>query len=230
MLLQPRGIDTWLEGTIYQQLGRPVTDEVFKYSGQKPDQSAPNHLLELASFRPVDLKYISERVLLIDLGEAFSGLSPPFNGIKTPVSCCSLELILDTKASGASDIWAFACTIFEIRSGFAPFESFVGSSAKILIETLRILGMPSQSSYSLWKKSGITITGHAQNEGSILNDRVSEIGIDDQESFIRDGDATSLNDHSLLEPSGRRAIKDEVSVMSRGMRLSVRHPSYTKYK
>ena len=71
--------------------------------------------------------------------------------------------------------------------------------------------MPSQSSYSLWKKGGITITDHAQNEGSVLNDRISEIRIDDQESSIRDSDATSPNDQSLLEPSGRRAIKDEVS-------------------
>ncbi|KAL9126699.1 MAG: hypothetical protein Q9175_007877 [Cornicularia normoerica] len=209
VVIQLKGIDTWPTGTLYQQVGSPVRDEVFKSSGQKPDLSAPEYLVEPASFSCVDLEYISEQVLLIDLGEAFHELSPPANGVGTPVSYCSPELILESKASRTSDIWALACTIFEIRSGFPLFESFVGSSTEILEEISRILGMPPESSHSLWKEDWITMTDHAKWDGSPLNDRIREIGIYDQEPSIHDSDVASLNHHTLLEPSGRRVSRDE---------------------
>jgi len=209
VLLQLKGVDTWHTETIYQQVGHPVRDGVFKTSGEKPDLSAPEYLVEPASFSCIDFEYISEQVLLIDLGEAFLELSPPCNGVGTPVSYCSPELILESKASRASDIWALACTIFEIRSGFPLFESFVGSSTEILEEIVRILGMPPESFHSVWMKDGITITGHAQLDGSTLNDRIMEIGIYDQKTSIHEADIASLNHHSLLEPSGRRVTRDE---------------------
>ena len=209
VLLQLRGIDRWSTKTIYQQIGRPNRDEVFTSSGQKPDLSAPEYLVESASFSCVDFEYISEQALLIDLGEAFLELSPPSNGVGTPVSYCSPELLLESKASRASDIWALACTVFEIRSGFPLFESFVGSSTEILEEMVRILGMPPEPSNSLWEKYGITIADHAQLDQSTLNDRIREIGMYDQEASIDDGDVASKDYHALLEPSRRRISSDE---------------------
>ena len=209
VLVQLNGIDTWPTGTIYQQVGSPVRDEVFKSSGQKPDLSAPEYLVEPASFSSVDFEYISEQVLLIDPGEAFPELSPPSNGVGTPVSYCSPELILEGKASRASDIWALACTIFEIRSGFPLFESFVGSSTEILEEMVRILGMPPEPSHSLWEKYGINTADHAPLDRSTLNDRIREIGMYDQEPSVHRGDIASKNHHTLLEPSGRRITRDE---------------------
>lgn len=210
VLIQLKGIDTWPTGTLYQQVGSPARDEVFTSSGQKPDPSAPEYLVEPASVSRVDFEYISEQVLLIDLGEAFPELSPPANGVGTPVSYCSPELILERKASRTSDIWALACTIFEVRSGFPLFESFVGSSTEILEEIVRILGMPPESSHSLWKEAGITITNHARWDGSAVNERIKAIGIYDQERSIHDSDVTSLKHHKLLEPPGRRVTRDEV--------------------
>lgn len=189
VLLQLKGIDTWPTETIYQQLGRPMIEEVLTSCGQKPDLSAPKYLVESASFSCVDFEYISDQVLLIDLSEAFSELSPPFNGIGTPVSYCSPELLLESKASRASDVWALACTIFEIRSGFPlfeSFESFVGSSTEILEEMVRILGMPPEPSHSLWEKHGIVISHHARLDDSPLDNRIREIGISDEEPTIHD--------------------------------------------
>ena len=213
VLVQLKGIDAWPTGTLYQQVGSPIRDEVFKSSGQKPDLSAPEYLVEPASFSHVDFEYISEQVLLIDLGEAFPELSPPTNGVGTPVSYCSPELILERKASRTSDLWALACTIFEIRSGFPLFESFVGSSTEILEEMVRILGMPPESSHSLWIKDGITITNHAKWDGPALNERIRGIGLYDEEPSIQDSDVTPLNHHTLLEPPGRRVTGDEVDTL-----------------
>jgi len=181
------------------------------FSGEKPDLSAPEYLVESASFSCVDFEYFSEQVLLIDLGEAFSELSPPSNGVGTPVSYCSPELLLEGTASKASDIWALACTMFEMRSGFPLFESFVGSSTEVLKEMVRILGMPPEPSHSLWEKYAITIADHAQLDGSILNNRTREIGIDREESSIHEGDVTSQNHHTLLEPPRRRITRNEAN-------------------
>ena len=152
VLLQLKGIDKWSPETTYQQLGSPIREEVFTSSGQKPDLSAPRHLVESASFSGVDVEYFSEQALLIDLGEAFPAVSPPSHGVGTPISYCSPELILEKKASKASDVWALACTTFEIRSGFPLFESFVGSSTAVLQEMVRILGIPPEPLHSLWEK------------------------------------------------------------------------------
>ena len=210
VLLQLRGIDTWSAETIYQQVGHPIRDEVFTSSGQKPDSSAPEYLVGSASFSCVDFENISEQALLIDLGEAFPELSPPSNGVGTPVSYCSPELLLESKASKASDIWALACTIFEIRSGFPLFESFVGSSTEILREMARILGILPEPSNSLWEKYGITVVNHAQTDESALNDRIREIGMYDQEVSIHNGDIASKTCDPLLEPSGRSSSSNEV--------------------
>ncbi|KAL9104700.1 MAG: hypothetical protein Q9163_000378 [Psora crenata] len=157
VLLQLRGIDRWSTETIYQQVGRPIRVEVFTSSGQKPDLSAPEYLVESASFSCVDFEYISEQALLIDLGEAFPELSPPSNGM----------------------VW--------------------------------ILGMPPEPSNSLWEKNGITIAHHAQLDESTLNDRIRGIGMYDQEASMHDGNVVSENQHTLLEPSGRRISSDEES-------------------
>lgn len=210
VLIQLKGIDTWSTTILYQQVGYPVRDEVFTSSGQKPDLSAPEYLVEPASFSHVGSEYFSEQILLIDLGEAFPELSPPANGVGTPLSYCSPELILERKASRTSDIWALACTIFEIRSGFPLFESFVGSSTEILEEIVRILGMSPESSHFLWKEDGITIPNHAVWDGSALNERIREVGMYDQKPFIHDSDIISKNNHTLLESPGRGVTRDEV--------------------
>ena len=210
VLIQLKSIDTWSTETLYQQVGSPVRDEVFKSSGHKPDRSAPEYLVEPADFSRVGFEYISEQVLLIDPSEAFLELSPPANGVGTPISYCSPELMLERKASRTSDIWALACTIFEARSGFPLFESFVGSSTEILEEMVRILGMPPESSHSLWKEEGITMTDQVVWDGSALNERIREIGMYDQESAIHDSDGASQNHHTLLEPLGKSVTRDEV--------------------
>lgn len=209
VLLQLKGMDTWPTETIYQQLGHPIRHQVFTFSGQRPDLSAPEYLVESASFSSVDFKYISEQALLIDLGEAFPELSPPSNGVGTPVSYCSPELLMESKAGRASDIWALACTIFEIRSGFPLFESFVGSAVEILEEMLRILGRPPEPCHSRWEQYRITIADHAPSSQSTLSHRVREIGMYDQEASFRNSDVASEDHHTLLEPSRNRISRDE---------------------
>ena len=209
VLLQLKDIDKWSTETIYQQLGSPTREELFTSPSQKPDLSAPRYLVESASLSSVDINYFSEQALLMDLGEAFPELSPPSHGVGTPIPYCSPELILEKKASRASDVWALACTIFEIRCGFPLFKSYVGSSTKVLQEMVRILGMPPEPLRFLWEKLGIVISDGTQLCGSTLDDQIREVSICDEESSALYGNSVPQKHRALLEPPGRRITSDE---------------------
>ena len=203
VLLQLRGIDTWSTESVYQQLGHPIKEDVFTFSGEKPDGCAPQYLVESPSFSHVDPHHLSHQALLIDLGEAFLDASPPVHGTGTPVSYCAPELLLGKKASKASDIWALACTVFEIRAGCPLFESFVGSRAEVLDEMVRIVGPLPKALRCLGEESRLQAKVHAQLNGSALKDHIQEIGIYDQEfSQYSDGNRDSRDYHQLLEPLG----------------------------
>ena len=179
-----------------------MKEDVFTFSGGKPDGCAPQYLVESASFSHVDSHYISHEALLIDLGEAFLDPSPPIHGVGTPVSYCSPELLLGKKASKASDIWALACTVFEMRAGFPLFESFVGSRAEVLEAMVRIVGPLPEPLRYLGEESGLLAKDHAQLDGSALKDHIQEIGVYDQESSEYDDNRGSRDYNTLLEPLG----------------------------
>lgn len=202
VLLQLRGTDTWSTESIYKQLGHPMKEEVFTFSGEKPDDCAPEYLVESASFSHVDSDYMSHQALLIDLGEAFLDPSPPSHGVGTPLSYCSPELLLGKMASKASDIWALACTIFEIRAGYPLFESFVGSRGEILEEMVRIVGPLPESLHCLGEESGLAAKNHAQLEESVLKNHIQGIGVYDQESSEYSDNRDSKDYHTLLEALG----------------------------
>lgn len=229
VLLQLSDFDTWPTEAVYQLFGHPVREQIFRISGQQPDPSAPEYLVEPVSFSCFDLEYFLWEILVIDLGEAFPELSPPPKGVGTPVSYRSPELILESKASKASDIWALACTIFEMRSVFPLFESFVGSSTDILDEMVRILGVPPGPSHPLRKQDMITIPDLADLNGFTLHDRIREIGVCDEESFMHTGNIASLDHLTLLEPHGASINTDEANDLSDSLQRTLDYTPQTRW-
>ena len=199
-------------------MGVPVQADLFAAAGEKPGASAPDYVVEAALLTEIDAKYIAEDIMLIDFGEAFWVPSPSPMGLGTPASYRSPELITDSKASKASDIWALACTIFEMRAGFPLFESFLGSDFEVLREMIRILGRPPDCSHSLWRKA-------ARNDivqASSLEERVREIGMYDHEirdAKVEDG---SFCQRALLEPAGERVGEEEVQKLANLLRRALR--------
>lgn len=199
------------------QLDSPVKDEVFKCSGGKPGISAPEYVVQPTSFSSVAQRYISEEALLIDLGEAFLESSAPPKGVGTPVSYRSPELMLEGKASSWSDVWALSCTMFEMRSGFPLFESFVGSASEVLQEIIQILGMPPNPWWPSLKQHNIHVGRNEASSGSLLSERIRQIGVND-EMPSRDGTETPLSElptsDLLMEPSGTKIPEDEANALT----------------
>lgn len=97
VLLHLANIDNWSLDDINRQLDTAIKDNIFTFSGEKSNISASECIVQSVSFSSVAPMYVSEEVLLLDLGEAFLHSSQPPNGVGTPVSYHSPELILEEK-------------------------------------------------------------------------------------------------------------------------------------
>ncbi|KAL9597210.1 MAG: hypothetical protein Q9219_005297 [cf. Caloplaca sp. 3 TL-2023] len=216
ILLRLKSVDGWDSDDVKNHLEEPVKDKVLTLSGEEPSISAPKYLVQPTSLSSIAPRHISPEIVLIDFGEAFLESSPPSNGVGTPVSYRSPELILKRKASMWSDVWALSCTMFELRSGFPLFESFLNSTQQVLEQILKILGPPPDELWASLKPYDIHQVQFETSGSSLLTEQVSSIGQDDEEPL---GDGTSLwltelPTFNLLENTGTRISKDEINALA----------------
>jgi serine/threonine-protein kinase SRPK3 len=122
--------------------GEPETEEVVTRTHSPLGPSLPARL-----FAPIDnahltnAAFLKEDALLIDFGQSFPSSHPPTNYEPATIPhYLSPEARFDGKMDMSSDIWALACTIFEIRAGFPLFEVFIGGPDEILKEIVATLG------------------------------------------------------------------------------------------
>ena len=88
----------------------------------------------------VDIQRITSQSCLIDLGESFLASNPP-EDLGTPRPYRSPELMLEKKLGSGSDMWALACTMFEIRTGRPLFSAFDNDDESYLDAIVNILGV-----------------------------------------------------------------------------------------
>lgn len=226
VLTRLSNIDDWSPDDVIRQLGRPVREELFSFSGGKPGISAPEYVVEPTYFPSIAPRYISDDILLIDLGVAFLESSAPPKGVGTPVSYCSPELILQGKPSAWSDVWALSCTMFEMRSGFPMFESFIRSDREVLREMIRILGTPPKLWWPYLEQRGIDMSQNEASCRSSLSERIAEIGMNDEFPSEDDTDMPWFREpisEPLIEPSGTKVPEDEADALTHLLRKTLRY-------
>jgi serine/threonine protein kinase len=156
------------------------------------------------------LKKFLGNIIIIDFGTSFFLDKPP-EDVGTPASFCSPKLLLQRVAGKPSDVWALACTIFEMRNGEPLFESFVFGEEDVLQSMIGALGpLPKkflgEEEYE-WLRD-------CKGDGGELNERVFGIkGISEDEKialydFLR---------HALRYDTDERLTADEM----------LRHPWFT---
>ena len=72
-----------------------------------------------------------------------------------------------------AEIWALGCTIFEIRAGFALFESFLGSDVDILRHTVETLGRLPDPWWAAFKQRALWFKEDRQPKGEQDQERTS---------------------------------------------------------
>lgn len=146
-------IDGLTKVQVIQLLGQPSVNPVRK-ARLSPEESpsVPDYLVYPVDWTKVGIHRITSQPCLIDLGESFRTSSPPAD-LGTPRPYRSPELMLDQKPGVASDLWALACTIFEIRTGRKLFSAFDNDDDEYVDAIVTILGvMPEPWWSSTWGK------------------------------------------------------------------------------
>ena len=135
------GLEGLKEDEVLQIIGPPRRNPVIRHdSTEDGDEStAPQYLVYPVLWSSVDLQHITDKPCLIDFGESFEAAQPP-EELGTPGPYRSPELILDNKAGFGSDIWALACTLFEIRTGRKLFSPFDDDDTSYLEAMTQVLG------------------------------------------------------------------------------------------
>ncbi|OBZ66636.1 Serine/threonine-protein kinase SRPK [Grifola frondosa] len=213
----------WSDDNVYQILGSPETDNVVTRDGSPPSPHAPVQVVA-----PIDISRLSsplllqEDILLIDFGQSFfADRSPPNYEPATPLHYLSPEAFFDSEISFASDVWALACAIFEIRAGSPLFDPFLSSDTLILKQIVETLGRFPDPWWNSWeaRRAWFDETGELKPEEeqrkqavllpavkSSLRQKLREIGQQD--------DAPEVGEGTMIEKTGTRLEEAEVELLA----------------
>ena len=212
---------------IQQQLGPP--EEHDGRASLDDDPLIPGALISPASFEKVDSKYFSDQLVLLDFGESYLASCKPTKQVETRVQYRAPETIFNQSTSKASDIWALACSIFELRAGTALFEcsqiytdvsmtqdSLADNEKQMLKSMAYCLGMPHELLSCFRARLGPdivddvksalqegTTSGYGDDDDELsLIERIKKVGMGDYEFF---SSTTSLSEserrpYEFLEP------------------------------
>lgn len=239
MLVKLADIESWSDEQIYSRLGAPVKDDVLLASGETTDQSAPRYLVEPACLdRP---QLLGEEILLIDFGHALHARSstppPPPPPQETAISLpyCAPEVLFNTTQlpGPAAEIWALACTLYEIRAGAQLFASFFGTRDEILRQVGQTFGKFPEPWWSMWEgrpryfdEDGLPLRewpdGIALAVEYPLHSQIRDIGADDDGPGYA---SSELGGEWVMERPGTRLSEAEVADLHDLLRKMLRyHP------
>lgn len=224
-----KGICQWSEDVVKQNLGESVGEELSYRDGRPArEPGAPTQVVRPTDYTPLIPHLLEKSIHLVDMGEAFHINDPPAKGLGTPASYCAPECRFDLAASSQSDIWALACTIFEIRAGCPLFENFIGTyDDEVLPQIVTMLGKMPEPWWRKWERrdaffdqDGKSLLQENALDPVTLEDSLMEIGKDDLEHGSSEGAAGVLSQEEVddladllgkmlrYEPSERIDVQD----------------------
>lgn len=87
----------------------------------------------------LDTRFILDQISIIDFGESYDMHSPP-EDLGIAASFRSPELIFDNTIGVGCDLWALACTIFEVRTRSPLFDHFMNDDEEVIMSTVPLIG------------------------------------------------------------------------------------------
>lgn len=133
-----------------KEFGEPEEDPLLTASGEDHELlSAPKYLVRPINMTAISRQYLTDQVCIIDFGESYDPLTPP-ELLGIPPTYSSPELLFHELPGIASDIWALACTLFEIRSGQQLFQGMFGDEDDIIMQMVQLFGKFPEPWWSSW--------------------------------------------------------------------------------
>jgi serine/threonine protein kinase len=174
VLLELGNLDSLPQDKLLGILGEPVGEQVRPYTDKTLGPSAPNFLYHSAAMTRLS-SFFTGNIIIIDFGNSFFLDKPPAGLSKPPAQFCSPEFILQKQKSRSSDVWALACTIFEVRAGSPLFESFIFGDEDVLESMIGILGPLPEQYLPYLEKEGYNWLKDVEGDGEELGDMVDHI-------------------------------------------------------
>lgn len=228
LLLQIDSLDMLTEAEVLQVVPPPLQENLLLANGLAPGPSAPEYVVEPADLTSLIGMRATWRVCLMDFGQSFDLTAPPVAGVGTPFAFCAPKLLHNGSPSAASDVWALACVIFELRAGYPLFEDYGGSKETVIKEIVQSLGKLPEPWWNAWKSrdkyfddDGLPHkqwqTPFALAETITLRDHVANV-IDGDGN----GDGGSVENEASKE-NGDRALVGELEMLHELLSLVLRY-------
>ena len=140
---------------------------VSRLDDQPLGPEVPPYTVESAYFRSPIEEGHRKRIKIIDFGEA-SFLMEERKTLRTPMILQAPEAFFGESVGGPADIWAFACTVFDIFGKRSLFETFMPDKDSVLLEMVSALGMPPKRWWEKWEnRSRYFLSDGAPNTNSV---------------------------------------------------------------
>lgn len=133
------GFDELCEEELLKQLGEPNKDPLLNLSRKSPGPWGPEYMVEGLILDRLDTRFILDQISIIDFGESYDMHSPP-EDLGIAASFRSPELIFDNTIGVGCDLWALACTIFEVRTRSPLFDHFMNDDDEVIMSTVPLIG------------------------------------------------------------------------------------------
>ncbi len=153
ILLRLKGFDELSEDDLLKLLGEPKKEPLLTIFGSSPAPSGPEYIVEGLRLDLLDTRFISDRISIIDFGESYDMHSPP-RDLGITASFRSPELLCDNSIGVGCDLWALACTIYEIRTRSPLFENFMDDDDEVIMQMVPLLGKLPEPWWSSWEARG----------------------------------------------------------------------------
>lgn len=174
ILTRITNLDHLSEEELLDLVGRPQQTDVITPSGEKHDlPTAPQYLVYPIIWQDVAQKpsahdLITDKACIIDFGESYEVSDPPPE-IGIPQIYCPPEYTLEKKVGVGCDIWALACTLFEIRTGQRLFDTFDDDPNECLWKIAMVLGKYPEPWWSeTWKARRSYFQDDVDAEGRVV--------------------------------------------------------------
>ena len=165
-----------------------------------------------------DAMFLQETIVVGDFGQSYIIASPPSSYEPgTVVNYQSLEAWFEGRVGLEADIWTLGCAIFEIRAGFALFESFLGSDVDILRQMVETLGRLPDPWWTAFEQRTLWFEGDGQPKSDQDQERAGVL-LKASRSSIRaklleigeQDDLPSEDEGPMIEKPGVRLHEEEV--------------------
>lgn len=143
-------IDAWTVEQINECFGEPRMNKVSRLDHQPLGPEVPPYTVESTYFFSPDETPPSKQIKIMDFGEASFSNEKRVTS-RTPILLRSPEALFGESIGLPADIWAFACSVFDIFGERTLFESFIKNKDTVLLEMISTLGMLPDRWWKNWE-------------------------------------------------------------------------------